>query len=373
MAGRLVRKFLAAMSLAASLSLAAASAAIQTDPQALFATMQRAYDEGTAKGWPFALALRYQSTVFDAGRTYALFNANDPHYGDVATAAVQVATEAHYDALLNDDASLWYVREAAQWVAEHGDSEGAKKAAALNDKIVSGEADPATLAAQAEDDAKANAAAFRRDADSLAQIVVADVRAYNLTNDRRYRSLLLLHAAESTMPLTHLPAGEGAQLFAVVDGALHGVGIGGGFSETDRFEARILDRRRRVTPSLQTFGRPTSPNEARLAATAPADEYFGRTRLSPLGVSNEIVRINKYLDAGWGTRMAPDALYLESSIEDWQRQYPHDPTLPKRLADFYRLLLRIDDASTQPEAKKMRALVLVQYAGTNQARELAGM
>ena len=114
MAGRLVRRLVAAISFAASLSFAAASAAIQTDPLALFQTMQRAYDEGTAKGWPFALALRYQSTVFDAGRTYALFSATDPHYGDVATAAVQVATEAHYDALLNDDASLWYVREAAQ-------------------------------------------------------------------------------------------------------------------------------------------------------------------------------------------------------------------------------------------------------------------
>lgn len=367
MAGRLVRRLVAAISFAASLSFAAASAAIQTDPLALFQTMQRAYDEGTAKGWPFALALRYQSTVFDAGRTYALFSATDPHYGDVATAAVQVATEAHYDALLNDDASLWYVREAAQWVAEHGDSESAKKAAALYDKILSGEADPATLAAQAEDDAKADAAAFRRDADSLVQIVVADVRAYNLTNDRTYRSLLLLHAAESAMPLTRLPAGEGAQLFGVVDGALRG----GGFSETDRFEARLLDRRRRATPRLQAFGRSTLPNGAALAVTAPADEYFGRTRLSPLGVSNEIVRINKYLDAGWGTRMAPDALYLESSVEDWQHQYPHDPTLPKRLVDFYRLLLRIDDASTVPEAKKMRALVLVQYAGTSQARELA--
>ena len=34
--------------------------------------------------------------------------------------------------------------------------------------------------------------------------------------------------------------------------------------------------------------------------TAPADEYFGQTKLSPLGVHNEIVRIGRYLDAGWG-------------------------------------------------------------------------
>jgi hypothetical protein len=114
-------------------------------------------------------------------------------------------------------------------------------------------------------------------------------------------------------------------------------------------------------------------NEVRLSRTAPADEYFGRTRLSPLGVGLELIRINKYLDAGWGKRMAQDALYLESSLEDWQHQYPHDPTLPPRLLAFYRLLIRIDDVTTQPEAKKIRSLVLVQYAGSAQARELAAI
>jgi len=83
------------------------------------------------------------------------------------------------------------------------------------------------------------------------------------------------------------------------------------------------------------------------------------------------VRINKYLDAGWGTRMAQDALYVESSLEDWQHQYPHDPTLPSKLVAYYRLLLRVDDETTRPEAKKMRDLVLVQYAGSPQARDLA--
>jgi hypothetical protein len=369
MADRLVNRLLAAFSFAVSLSCALASAAVQTDPVALFATMQRAYDEGVAKGWPFASALRYESTVFDAGRSYALFNATDPHYGDVAAAAVKVATEVHYDALLNDDASVWYVREAAKWVADHdADPENAKKGAALYDKIVAGDTDATALAAQAEDDAKANAVAFRRDSDSLVQIVIADVRAYNLTRDLQYRSLLLLHASEPALPLTRLPAVEGAQLFAVVDDALH---ASSGFSETDRFEAKTLTERRRATPRSQNFGKTIASNNLRLLQTAPADEYFGRTRLSPLGAGNEIIRISKYLDAGWGTRMAQDALYLESSIEDWQRQYPHDPTLPKRLVAFYRLLLRIDDASTQPEAKKIHDLVLVQYAGTAQARELA--
>jgi len=355
----------------AGLSFASASAVIETDPSVLSQTMQRAYEEGAKKGWPFSATLHYQTTVFDAGRSFALFKPADPHYAEVAAVAIQVATDAHYDPLLNDDASLWYVRDAAKWVQEHGDADQAKKAGALLDKIVAGDADPAALARQAEDDAIANAAAFRRDPDSSIQIVVADVRAYNLTRERRYRSLMFLHASEPTMPLTRLADPEGAQLFAIVDEARHG---GGGFTETDRFEARMLDERRRATPALQTIGRARSvPNEVRLARTAPADEYFGRTRLSPLGVGLELIRINKYLDAGWGKRMAQDALYLESSLEDWQHQYPHDPTLPPRLLGFYRLLIRIDDVTTQPEAKKIRNLVLVQYAGSAQARELAAI
>ena len=77
---------------------------------------------------------------------------------------------------------MWYVREAATWVRDHGPADQAQRASALLDKIVAGEADPAVLAAQAEADAKAIAVAFRRDSDSLVQSIVADVRAYNLTH-----------------------------------------------------------------------------------------------------------------------------------------------------------------------------------------------
>lgn len=358
----------AGLALCAALSWSATNAALETDPGALSLAMQRAFDEGAKKGWPFASTLHYETTVFDAGRSFALFKPGDPQYGEVAGTAVQVATDAHYDALLNDDASVWYVREAATWVRDHGTADQAQKASVLLDKIVAGDADPAVLAGQAEDDAKAIAVAFRRDPDSLVQIVVADMRAYNLTHDRQYRSLLLLHASEPAMPLTRVAETELTELFAIVDQALH---AGDGFSETDRVEAKLLDQERRTTPSLAAIGRGAAvAKEIRLSHTAPADEYFGKTRLSPLGAGNEILRINKYLDAGWGTRMAQDALYLESSLEDWQHQYPHDPTLPSRLVAFYRLLVRIDDESTRPEAKKMRTLVLVQYAGSLQAREL---
>jgi hypothetical protein len=264
------------------------------------------------KSWTFAGALAYQSAIFDAGRAVSISAHDAPAYAELAAATVDVATRLHYDALLNDDACVWYVREAAQWVKDHGTPEQSPAAAALLAKIAAGDASSAALAVQAEDDARAEMADFRHDPAVAAQLAVADARAYNLTHDPRYRRLARVPAATTAIP-------------------------------------RAL----------------------RLLRTAPADEYFGQTRLSPLGVGNEFLRIAKYLDAGWGAQMAPDALYLASSLEEWQRQYPHDPTLPRHLLDYYGLLQRVDAPATISEAAAIRALVLVQYAGSAQALALA--
>ena len=87
----------------------------------LYQTMRKAYDEGTAKGWPFQNELYYESTVFDAGRAYSLFRPTDPEYGDIAALAVDIATQLHYDPLSSDDASLWYVLEASNFEVTNGD------------------------------------------------------------------------------------------------------------------------------------------------------------------------------------------------------------------------------------------------------------
>jgi hypothetical protein len=105
-----------------------------------------------------------------------------------------------------------------------------------------------------------------------------------------------------------------------------------------------------------------------LTHTAPADEYFGEIRISPIGIDDEMQRIGKYLDSGWGDRMAPDALHLATAVEDWQHQYPHDRTLPKYLAGLYKLLVRVGAPSTLAEAQRVRQLLVVEYAGSDEAR-----
>ena len=88
-----------------------------------------------------------------------------------------------------------------------------------------------------------------------------------------------------------------------------------------------------------------------LVITAPADEYFGRTKLSPIGVRNELTRIGKYLDAGWGGRMTKDTLWVVDSLDDWQHQYPRDYELPRLYKRAYDTLARVGT----PEAKQAQA------------------
>jgi len=343
-------------------------AAIETDPSALYVTMRKAYDEGAAKGWPFASELYYQTTIFDAGRAYSLFRPTDPNYGLVAGVAVDVATQLHYNPLANNDAALWYVLEAAQYVAQNGDAEHQSEANALVRRLTAGTEDPNLLAQQAVEDAANNARDFHRDGDALVAQIVTDVRAYNLTHAQTYRSLILQHAANPAAPLIRVPDPEFGAIFALAQSAP----ADSAFSEADRTAAATILYRRDHTPELKTIARVSAiPHELRLTRTAPADEYFGNLHYSPIGVHNELVRINKYLDKGWGYRMEGDALQVDSAVEDWQKQYPHDTTLPAALLDTYKLLQRVETGKSKDAGSRVKTLLLVQYASSRQARELA--
>ncbi len=347
---------------------APAPAAIETDPAALYATMKQAYDRGAEHHWSFASQLYYESTVFDAGRAYALFRRDDPQYGEVAQLAVDIATILHYDPLGNDDASLWYVLEAANDVAKNGDAPHRTEANALLARLESAGDDPKGVAALAEQDAVANAAAFHDDPDALANLIVADVRAYGIAHDATYRSALLQHAADPATPLERIPDPEFGELFAIVEAAAADPGA----TDADRAAAHAILERRNREPQLRTIGSVTAiPHALRLTRTAPADEYFGQYKYSPIGVRNEVTRINKYLDKGWGYRMENDALFVDSALEDWQHQYPRDETLPSTLLDAYELMERVQTAKTEEAAERLKAILIVQYPASRQAQELS--
>jgi hypothetical protein len=344
------------------------SAAIETDPQALYDTMKKAYDTGLAHGWTFSDEQYYLSTVLDAGRSYSLFRPSDPNYAELATLTVDVTTQLHYDPLTSDDAAEWYVREAVDYVIAHGDAARVAAASALLAKVQAS-ADPKQSARIAVDDGAANAQAFPGDADAGVQAIVANIRAYNLTHDPVYRSGALERAAKIGTPVGRLPDVELAELVGMIDAA---PGNDPSFTDADRANARVIEDRRKTIPDLLVIGRVHSLDHGvRMTRTAPADEYFGRQKMSPLGIRNELSHIEKWLDAGWGAHMTHETLEVVNAIDDWQRQYPHDLTLPQHLLDVYHLLARIDDEAARGAADHVKSVLLIEYASSSQARALS--
>jgi hypothetical protein len=106
-----------------------------------------------------------------------------------------------------------------------------------------------------------------------------------------------------------------------------------------------------------------------LVITAPADEYFGHTRLSPIGVRNELTRIGKYLDAGWSGQMTKETVYVIDSLDDWQHQYPRDYELPRLYKRVFDLLGREDSAQAKQAQKDVRRTLLVNYPNSSEARD----
>ncbi len=368
---RIVRRACAAgLSAAFLLTAVPAPAAVETDPAVLYQTMQQAYQQAADRAWAYADESYYFATILDAGRAYSLFRPNDPHYGELAELTVDIATRLRYNPLTNDDAALWYVREAAQWVIGN-DAQDADRTASAKDLLARADAfeNPAQEAQMADDDALAVAKSFRADADALVQVIIADVRAYQLTGDVRYRSSLLQHAADIRLPLLRVPGAEAQTMFQLAAQAEAGVP---GYTPEDIANGKAIEDRRARTPALQEIAYVSAtPHSLRMTRTAPADEYFGSLKFSPIGIDNEIVRLGKYLDAGWGARMAKDALELDEAVEQWQHVYPRDMTLPKRLFACREVLVRVGTPETDAAAQRLKDMLLIEYTNSKQARELS--
>ncbi|HEV8021042.1 MAG TPA: hypothetical protein VGP41_07240 [Candidatus Lustribacter sp.] len=360
---RKFRKLAAAAVLAALLPIPA-PATLQTDPQALERTMKAAYERGATDGWHFADDLYYFSTVLDAGRAYELVRRDDPDNMTLKGVTVDLATKLHYDPLNSRDAAEWYVRVAAGAYAD--DAARGPAARALLQKLDAEDADQTRLAQDGDADATLNATGAPDDVEALLDQVDADVRAYLITGDARYRSLALQRAAQAVFPIALVPDDTGKPLWAMAQAARSGAS---GYSSTDRQDAAVMFSHRAGVKQMPVIGRVLS-HQAYLVITAPADEYFGQTKLSPIGVRNELTRIGKYLDAGWGDRMTKDTLWVIDSLEDWQHQYPRDYELPRLLLQTYKTLERMDSPEAQKAEADVRRTLTVDYNATTEARSL---
>jgi hypothetical protein len=341
-----------------------ARAELQTDPMMLYNTMKAVYDRGAAAGWHLGDELDYFSTVLDAGRAFELRRRDDPENYALKGTAVDLATRLHYDPLTNRDAAEWYVRLAAQTYAQ--DPERGPAAQALLAKLDAEDANFSTLAKDADSDAVANADNYPGDVQALLGRVDADVRAYGLSRDSYYRSLAMQRASQPDFPIALVPPETGKDLNTFVDGARLG---SIGYSANDTEAAKAIVSHRATAKSIPTIGRVLS-HQSFLVITAPADEYFGQTKLSPIGVRNELLHITKYLDVGWGAQMTGEALYVVDALDDWRQQYPRDYELPRLLLNTYKTLDRINSPQAHDAEARVRRLLTVEYNTSAEAQSL---
>ena len=76
---------------------------------------------------------------------------------------------------------------------------------------------------------------------------------------------------------------------------------------------------------------------------APADEYFGRLKMSILGIRNELRDLDQRLtyspDAGASS--LGTALFVENAIRDWEAKYPADPWLARSVYQLTHVYAKI--------------------------------
>jgi len=359
---KLTAALLAALVVALPFAPMPARAALDIDPQALYRQMKAAFQKGADAGWHLADQLNYFSTVLDAGRAYELRRRDDPQNIELKGVTVDLATLLFYDPLDSNDAAEWYVRLAAQQLKD--DPARGANARALLAKLDAEDASTAKLAYDADADAAALAQKYPGDVQALIGQVDADLRAYNLTQDVKWRALALERAAQPAFPIASVPQDLGKVLFPMVDAARN---AGPGYSPDEREAARIVASHRASAHGLPVIGHVLS-HDSYLIITAPADEYFGHTKLSPIGVRNELTRIGKYLDAGWGGQMTKDAVWVVDSLEDWQHQYPRDYELPRLYKRVYDTLGRVGTPEARQAQQEVRRTLIVNYPTSSEAR-----
>lgn len=99
---------------------------------------------------------------------------------------------------------------------------------------------------------------------------------------------------------------------------------------------------------------------------APADEYFGRLKMSILGIRNQI------RDLGLRLQYSPDksedvlgsASMVEDAMRDWEHKYPADPWLAKSVYELTDLYARVHTAHGHESAARALRWLLGRYGHT---------
>jgi hypothetical protein len=92
------------------------------------------------------------------------------------------------------------------------------------------------------------------------------------------------------------------------------------------------------------------------AGLAPADEYFGRMKMSILGIRNGLrTELSRMSDPRGAASGLAACHWLADAIEDWGKKYPRDNWLPGVLVSLERLYARVHTPSARAQAQRLLA------------------
>jgi hypothetical protein len=99
---------------------------------------------------------------------------------------------------------------------------------------------------------------------------------------------------------------------------------------------------------------------------APADEYFGRQKMSILGIRNQLhdLALRLQFSPQKSEDVLGSAAMVEDAMHDWEHKYPADPWLPKSVFDLTTLYANVHTAHGHSKATRCLRWLLTRYGRT---------
>jgi hypothetical protein len=102
---------------------------------------------------------------------------------------------------------------------------------------------------------------------------------------------------------------------------------------------------------------------------APLDEYFGKSKLSPLGIENIIhdTNLRVHYNPANAARYYATLASAEDALDDWARKYPGDPWLPGRAYYMSHVFWAMHTHAADVAAEHCRHLIFAEFPSSHWA------
>jgi hypothetical protein len=105
-------------------------------------------------------------------------------------------------------------------------------------------------------------------------------------------------------------------------------------------------------------------------AMAPADRYFGRMKMSILGIRNVLNDSGTRLDVDQANASAVfhKVVLADEALHDWAAQFPRDPWIPKYILSLATLYRRLPGDEARTFSNDTLDWLISAYPRTSEAR-----